>query len=121
MITLVGAIVMVFSLNITAFANEIPTAPAVPVAPGFAGCQFGGWGMGGFGIMWDDDGTTFLGREAFEARVDDLIAQGLVSSADRTAFMERYDWCATYGGGAFGRGFCGGRTEGRGCGRGWRW
>jgi len=46
--------------------------------------------------MWDDDGITFLSREAFEARVDDLIAQGLISSTDRAAFMERYDWCVTH-------------------------
>lgn len=105
MITLAMAVVMVFGISVTAMANE-------PVY-GFGGCQFGDRGMAGYGLMWAEDGRTFLSRDAFEDRVDDLIEQGLISSADKDALMERYDWCAANGGGALGRGFCG-RGAGRG-------
>jgi hypothetical protein len=100
-VSLAAAVVMVTAMSVTAFANEASTIPA---APGFAGCPFGGWGMAGYGIMWSEDGTTFLDRSAFEARVDDLIAQGLIYESDRDAFMERYDWCAVNVGSAFGCG-----------------
>ena len=120
-VSLVAAAVMVTAMSVTAFANDAPTMPAAPIVPGFSGCPFGGWGMAGYGIMWDEDGTTFLDRSDFEARVDDLIAQGLISESDRDAFMERYDWCAVNGGGAFGRGSGGCRRfsadRGFGCAR----
>ena len=65
---------------------------------------------GGYAFMWDEDGN-FLDKEAFEAKIDQAIADGLIASEDKAALLETYDWCAAYGGGAIG-----GR-RGPGCGR----
>ena len=42
--------------------------------------------------MWNDDGT-FMSREAFEVRLDELIASGSILESDRAFFLERFDFC----------------------------
>jgi len=70
--------------------------------------------------MWDDSGN-FISRADFEQRVDDLIASGVITSADKDALMDRYDWCAANGIGAGlgGRGCGGGRGGWSSGARGW--
>jgi len=74
---------------------------------GFGGGRCAGIGannglrLNGNGLMWAEDGT-FLSRAAFEARLDALIAQGLISATDREALLSQYDWCVANGGGAIG-------------------
>lgn len=72
------------------------------------GCCRGNGQMMMQGLMWDEEGN-FLTRDAFEALVDELIAEGNVRTQDRAFMLERFDWCQNYGGGANGRqGACGG-------------
>ena len=104
LVVLALAVVMVLSLSTTALANIGPR--------GGGGWGSGGWGGcpgGGMGLMWDDNGS-FVSRDAFEQRVDDLIESGVIASADRAALLDMYDWCAENGfaGGRGGRGGCGG-------------
>jgi len=112
-IAVAAATVMAFGMiagtGITVMAND--NVPAL-------GCCGGlGRNIGG-GMMWDEDGN-FLTREAFEARLDAWIADGLIRSQDRAFMLERFDWCAANGGGATGvRGACGGFGNGGGRGRG---
>lgn len=55
-----------------------------------------------------DDNGNFLSKEAFEKKLDKAIEDGLILAEDRAFFIERYDYCAEYGGGANGmRGGCG--------------
>ena len=70
-------------------------------------------------LMWNEDGT-FMSREAFEARLDEMIALGSILESDRAFFLERFDFCSTYRAGATGaRGACG--RNGRGAsGAGWQ-
>jgi len=104
--------VMVLGFSITAMANT-------NVQPQ----QGNGWGFCGGrgamnGLMWNEDGT-FMSREAFEARLDELISAGIILESDRAFFLERFDLCSTYGAGATGvRGACGGNGRGMGAGRG---
>jgi len=75
-------------------------------------------------LMWNDDGT-FMSREAFEARLDEMILSGSILESDRASFLERFDFFATYGAGATGvRGACGRNGRGmrrQGCGRCHNW
>ena len=65
-------------------------------------------------LMWNEDGTL-MSREAFEARVDELIASGSILESDRALFLERFDFCATNGSGTTGsRGACGRNGNGQG-------
>ena len=75
-----------------------------------ANVRCGGFGGGMRGIMWDYDGG-FLSRDAFEARLDGLIADGFIHANDRAFYLEMYDFCGTYGGG-FGNCALGGRRGG---------
>ena len=70
-------------------------------------------GIGAMGrLMWNEDGTL-ISREAFEARLDEMIASGLIYESHRAFFLERFDFCSTYRAGAAGmRGACG--RNGRG-------
>lgn len=97
-VVLIAVLAMVLSLSAVVMAT-IPPPPGERCPAGMG--QGLGFRLGGFGLMWAEDGT-FLDREAFEARLDALIAEGLISEADRAAFLERYDWCAANGGGAAG-------------------
>ena len=101
--------VMVFGTGATVLANPVP-ANAGPAGRGICfelGLCPGGGGMRGpGGLMWDEDGN-FLSREAFEEKLDALIADGIISAEYRDLFLERHDFCGTYGGGATGiRGNC---------------
>ncbi|MDR1703645.1 MAG: hypothetical protein LBS19_03030 [Clostridiales bacterium] len=108
-IAMVGAVVLCLSMATSAFAA---TAPA-----GYGyGCGMYG---AGYSLMWDEDGN-FLDQESFEANLDKLIEDGVISEYDRDYYLERYEWCSTNGGGAAGtRGGGCGMGRGRGCGRGW--
>ena len=100
MVTLIVVAVMVLGLGSAAMASTTVQPPAAE----WSRCVGGGMMNG---LMWDDDGT-FMSREAFEARLDELIASGLISETDGAFFLEKYDFCATYGAGATGvRGVCG--------------
>ena len=70
-------------------------------------CVGRGNGMMLQGMMRDNNGN-FLTREAFEARLDSWIRDGIINERDRTFFLDRFDWCFENGGGAIGpRGGCG--------------
>lgn len=117
-LTMVAALVLGLSTTALAslvFANTT-SANAATSANEFRGCgRGGGVGMMGLGgMMWDDDGN-FLTREAFIERLDSLIADGQIAANQRDFFIERYDFCGTYGGGATGtRGGCAVNGGGRG-------
>ena len=76
------------------------------------GMEFSGgigmWGAG-FNYFWDADGN-FLSRETVEANLATAVANGDLTAAQRDLLLERYDFCATRGGGASGspRGLRGG-------------
>ena len=109
---LAAAIVLTLGLATAAFANQAPTtdlSPANPVTQiSFSARPCGGnGGMRGNsmcirGMMRDDDGNV-LSRDAFEQRLDALIAVGIISADSRAAFLEMYDFCAATGAGANGR------------------
>ena len=69
--------------------------------------------------FWDADGN-FLNRTDVEANLNAAVTAGTITAAERDLLLERYDFCAAYGGGAAGvrrgagRGF--GRDAGRGLG-----
>ena len=101
-------VVMVMGASTTVMANTIQNSDFA-----WACCTGRGTGYMG-GLMWNEDGT-FMSREAFETRLDELIASGTILESDRPFFLERFDFCATYGAGATGmRGACG--RNGRGMG-----
>jgi len=57
-------------------------------------------------LMWNEDGT-FMCRESFETRLDELIVSGVISETDRDFFLERFDFCLQYRADARGiRGAC---------------
>lgn len=109
-IAIVFAAVLAVSLSVTAFA--------APLGRG-ANQNYSGLGLGlgicggGYALMCDEAGN-FLDREAFEAKLDKAISDGLIAPEFRTAMLERYDYCASNGFGGMGvrnggRGCCGGR------------
>ena len=104
--TLMMVSVMAMGTSTVAMAN---TAQSTEFT--WACCANRGTGtMGRF--MWNEDGT-FMSREAFEARLDEMIASGSILESGRAFFLERFDFCSTYGAGATGmRGTCG--RNGRG-------
>ena len=68
--------------------------------------------------FWDADGN-FLSRADVEANLNSAVTAGTMTAAERDLLLERFDFCAVYGGGAFsvrrggtGQGF--GRGAGRG-------
>ena len=68
--------------------------------------------------FWDADGN-FLSRADVEANLNSAVAAGIMTAAERDWLLERYDFCAVYGGGALGvRRGCAGRGFGRGAGAG---
>lgn len=98
----------IIGIGITSAAPAVASANTQPMA---ANCCNRGGNMGRNqpgGMMWDEDGN-FLTREAFEARLNEWIADGRIPARNREFMLERFDWCADYGGGATGaRGRCGG-------------
>lgn len=104
LITLIGAAILVLGMATAAFA----------AAPATTSASYGSCG-GGYRLMWDQDGN-FLDAEAFEDNLDKLIEDGFILAEDKDYYLERYEWCATYGGGST-RG-CG-RGMGRAMGCGW--
>ena len=65
-----------------------------------AGGGIGLWGAG-FNFFWDADGN-FLSRDVVIANLDNAVANGSITSAERDLLLERYEFCATSGGGAVG-------------------
>ncbi len=120
-IAMVGAAVLCVSISTAAFA----ATTAVNYGNGCGIC------VTGDSLMWDEDGN-FLNRESFESALDRLIEDGTICEEDRDYYLERYEWCSTYGGGAVGihSGYAGTRrgasgisgraagTRGGGCGMG---
>lgn len=105
-IAMIGAVILCLCMGTSAFAETTSADYGY-------GC--GMYGVG-YSLMWDSDGN-FLDRESFEAKLDSLIDNGVISEDDRDYYLERYDWCSANGGGAAGvRG--GGCGMGRGCRRG---
>ena len=112
---MVLVLVLVFSLGLST------TVMAAPVGRGF--CQGFGvqggfcWELGiqgaGFNFFWDSNGN-FLDRETVEANLDDAVAQGIITAAQRDLILERYDWCLAYGCGGLGGFGLGGRCGGLG-------
>jgi len=109
MATLVMVSVMVMGASATVMADTVQSNESA-----WACCT--GRGTGSMGrLMWNEDGT-FMSREAFDARLDEMITSGSILESDRAFFLERFDFCSTYGAGATGvHGACG-----RNC-RGERW
>jgi len=104
-ITMVAA-VMVLGTSTIVMANEVP-------ARFTAACIGRGLGWESRGMMRDDNGN-FLTREAFEQRIDGLIAEGRLNSGERASMLDIFDWCVSNDGVAAGmRGGCG-RVRGQG-------
>jgi len=79
-------------------------------AIGVSNCQMGR-------LMRNEEGA-FLSREAFEVRLDALVADGIIAAADRAFFLERFDFCieSCQDNGQRMNGNCRGlRTQGRNC------
>ena len=106
-------LVLVFSFGFTL------TAFASPVWCIHDNCFYwdGRWSEQGH-HFWDSDGN-FLSRADVEANLDAAVTAGTITAEDRDFLLERYDFCAAYGGGALGR-RCGGAGRG-GFGRGAGW
>ncbi len=85
-------------------ALALPASAFAATVPGRGGyCQSGGIG----GLMCDDDGN-FLGKDAFEDKLDKAIEDGSIPSGDKEYYLDMYDFCV--GGGVYGgRGCCGRR------------
>ena len=103
-VALVAVTVMMLSFGATTVMANNPWQAGA--------CPGGGFGMMG-GMMWDDDGN-FLSREAFEQRLDGWIAEGRIPANNRAFFLERFDFCLAYGGGAGEFGACVGFGAGTG-------
>lgn len=101
MSVLIIVVAMITGISTTAMANTTPSAePTWVCCSNRETCTVGR-------LMWNEDGT-FMNREAFETRLDELIASGSILEADRSFFLERFDFCSTYGARATGtRGACG--------------
>ncbi|MDR2888840.1 MAG: hypothetical protein LBV33_03250 [Lachnospiraceae bacterium] len=99
---LAGTLALCLSMTMPALAaNNATTSPS-----GY------GYGCGvGYGFMWDDDGEL-LDQDTFEDQLDEMIDDGIIDEEDREDYLERYEWCTTYGGAAGGRGCCGGTARG---------
>ena len=122
-------LVVVFTLGFTV------TATAAEVTPRGAGFGRGiCWEVGVqyacYNFFWDEDGN-FLSRESVEVNLNNAVENGEITAAQRDLLLERYEFCAAYGGGAagvwcggFGRGFNDGefgrRFNGRGRGMAWQ-
>ena len=106
MVAVVLVVALMLATSVTAFAAQ-------PGGGGFRGGAEGAprWGMqesGGIGMwgagsnfFWDADGN-FLSRDAVVANLDNAVADGTITAAERDFLLERYDFCATSGGGAVG-------------------
>ena len=111
---MVLTLVFMIALGITS------TVMASEIQPRGAG--FGGgacWEMGlqgaGYAFFWDANGQ-FLSRDSVETAVNDSLANGSLTEAQRDFLLDMYEYCASLGGGATGV-RCGG--GGRGYGRAW--
>ena len=104
---IIFTVVLVFGLETAAMGNT--TSSTTPPRAGY------GQRCGGTGIMWDENGN-FLSKDAFDAKLDKLIKDGVLQKEYKEFYLERYDYCSTYGGGAIGvrGGGCGGCKLGRG-------
>lgn len=104
------AAVFVLSLSVMVMAAGYGRGTGVGKGRG-ANSESPGLGLGicggSYAFMWDENGS-FLDKEAFEARIDKAINDGLIVAEDKIAMLEMYDYCAAYGGGCGnGRSGCG--------------
>ncbi len=104
LISLALATVLMIAVATTAFA-----AP-VNVRSETGGYGYGGCGGYGYSLMRNADGS-FLTKEAFEANLDQAIADGYILESNRQYYVDMFDYCVANGG--IGRGGCGGRGLGR--------
>jgi hypothetical protein len=110
-IAVIGAALLCVSIAATAFAADVQTAPAVGYGCGGYACGMHGEG---YSLMRDADGNL-LDKEAFEANLDSLIGEGVISESDRDFYVERYELCLENGGlPACGMGMGHGHGHGRG-------
>ena len=99
---MVLVLVLVFSLGLS---TTVMASPVCRWGGGFC-WELGGQGRGlcweigipgaGFNFFWDSNGN-FLDRETVEANLDDAVAQGTITAAQRDLLIERFDWCLAYG------------------------
>lgn len=99
LVALAAVGVLTLGLSTTAFANEVATT--TPSSATRSVSNFRPCGGGIRGMMWDADGN-FMSREAFEQRLDEWVAAGMITPALRASYLEMYDFCGAYGGGAYG-------------------
>ena len=114
---MVLTLVLVLSLGFTATAIMADVQPR-GAGFGFGVCREIGMPGAGFNFFWDTEGN-FLNREAVETNLNNAVANGSITAVQRDLILERYDWCASLGGGAVGI-RCGGFGQGFNQGQGFR-
>ena len=114
------ALVLVFSAGLTTTVMAAAAAPR-GVGLGSGVCREIGLPGAGLNFFWDAAGNL-LSREVVEANLNNAVAVGDITAAQRDLLLERYDFCVTVGGGANGV-RCGGLGRrlggGQGFGRAW--